>query len=491
MATSDLVSDATSPDGNAYEFSVSELSFALKRTVEDAYGRVRVRGEISGLKKAASGHMYLSLKDADAVLDGVIWRSAAGRLKFKPEDGLEVICTGKVTTYPGRSKYQIVIDRLEPAGAGALMALLEERKKKLAAEGLFASERKKPLPYLPEVIGVVTSPTGAVIKDILHRLSDRFPRRVLIWPVLVQGDGAAEQISRAIKGFNDLDPDGPTPRPDLLIVARGGGSIEDLWSFNEEDVVRAAFDSSIPLISAVGHETDTTLIDFVSDRRAPTPTAAAEIAVPVRAELAATVMDLAQRQLRAQTRLFEGSEQKLTSLSRALPKLTELLAMPSQKFDSLADRLRLSLNENVGKHRLRFSGSASRLRPGLVQNTVQRGGERTSELSKRLNSAILLNQNQRRDRLENIWKLVRSLSYEDVLARGFAVVRRSEGSLVQSGQMLATGDQVEIEFGRDDRVSAIVDGGASAQPQKTMAKKITAKKKKVKEAKATDQGKLL
>ncbi len=471
MATSDVVSERAAPAGNAYEFSVSELSVALKRTVEDAFGRVRVRGEISGLKRAASGHVYLSLKDADAVLDGVIWRSSAGRLKFKPEDGLEVVCTGKVTTYPGRSKYQIVIDQLEPAGAGALMALLEERKKKLAAEGLFDLDHKKELPYLPEVIGVVTSPTGAVIRDILHRLEDRFPRHVLLWPVLVQGDGAADQIAQAIKGFDALAPGGKTPKPDLLIVARGGGSIEDLWSFNEEIVVRAAFECSIPLISAVGHETDTTLIDFVSDRRAPTPTAAAEMAVPVRAELNATVLDLAQRHLRAQQRIFDDGRQKLRSLARALPKLTDLLAMPSQKFDSIADRLRLSLTENVSKHRLRLSGISARLRPGLVSDTVTRGLDRSQELSKRLQTAIALRQKERRDRLENVWKLIRSLSYEDVLARGFAVVRKTDGTLVNTAQALATGDQVEIEFGREDRVSAKIEGGApSAKKQKPTRK---------------------
>ncbi len=480
MATSDAARPAEQPDGNAYEFSVSELSHALKRTVEDAFGRVRVRGEISGLKRAASGHVYLSLKDEDAVLDGVIWRSSAGRLKFKPEDGLEVVCTGKITTYPGRSKYQIVIDRLEPAGAGALMALLEERKKKFAAEGLFDADHKKDLPYLPEVIGVVTSPTGAVIKDILHRLEDRFPRHVLMWPVLVQGDSAAEQITQAINGFNSLTSDGAIPRPDLLIVARGGGSIEDLWSFNEENVVRAAFDSTIPLISAVGHETDTTLIDFVSDCRAPTPTAAAEMAVPVRAELIATLLDLAQRQLRAQNRLFDHAQQRLTGLARALPKLTDLLALPSQKFDSIAERLRLSLSENVNKHRLKLTGTSARLRRGLVSETVRRGQDRLGDLEKRLQTAMTQRQKERRDRLENVWKLVRSLSYEDVLARGFAVVRTADGSVVRAGDSLASGDKVEIEFGRDDKVSAVVDG--TAAPPK--------KKKPVRKSKLADQGNL-
>ncbi|MGI9506109.1 MAG: exodeoxyribonuclease VII large subunit, partial [Geminicoccaceae bacterium] len=280
---------------NVAEFTVSELSGALKRTIEDAYGYVRVRGEISGFKRAASGHLYFALKDERALIDSVCWRGTAGKLGFQPEDGLEVIASGRITTYAGRSKYQIVVDRLEPAGAGALMALLEERKKKLAAEGLFDVDRKRGLPFLPDVIGVVTSPTGAVIKDILHRLSERFPRHVLLWPVAVQGEKAKDEVTAAIEGFNRLPAGGTIPRPDVLIVARGGGSLEDLWTFNEENVVRAAAASTIPLISAVGHETDTTLIDLAADHRTPTPTAAAELAVPVRAELAARNADLGAR----------------------------------------------------------------------------------------------------------------------------------------------------------------------------------------------------
>src|SRR5690606_5533787 len=280
------------PGHNAGELTVSELSQAIKRTLEDRFERVRVRGEISGFKRAASGHLYLCLKDADAALDAVCWKGTAARLGIRPEDGMEVIATGRVTTFPGRSKYQLVIDSLELAGEGALLKLLEDRRRKLAEEGLFDESRKRPLPYLPEVIGVVTSPSGAVIRDILHRLADRFPRRVLVWPVLVQGQGAAAPVAAAIRGFNALEPGGRAAPPDLLIVARGGGSIEDLWAFNEEIVVRAAAESGIPLISAVGHETDTTLIDFAADRRAPTPTAAAEMAVPVRAELALHLKDL-------------------------------------------------------------------------------------------------------------------------------------------------------------------------------------------------------
>src|SRR3989440_4076272 len=325
---------------NAPEFTVSELSSALRRTVEDAYGHVRVRGEISGFRGPhSSGHCYFALKDDSAKIEAVIWKTAHARMRFKPQEGLEVIATGRLTTYPGSSKYQIVIEALEPAGVGALMALMEERKRKLAAEGLFDEARKQLLPWLPAVIGVITSPTGAVIRDILHRLQDRFPRRVLVWPVRVQGEGSAEQIAAAIRGFNALPEGGRIPRPDLLIVARGGGSLEDLWSFNEEIVVRAAADSMIPLISAVGHETDITLIDFAADKRAPTPTAAAEMAVPVRAELFVEVERLAPRQFGGWRRGFDARRTELRAAARALPTRENLLAAPWQKLDGLADRL--------------------------------------------------------------------------------------------------------------------------------------------------------
>src|ERR1700675_4169485 len=319
---------------NAPEFTVSELSSALKRTVEEAYGHVRVRGEITGFRGAhASGHCYFALKDDGAKIEAVIWKFAHARMRFKPQEGLEVIATGKLTTYPGSSKYQIVIEALEPAGIGALMALMEERKRKLSAEGLFDEARKQLLPWLPEVIGVVTSPTGAVICDILHRLEDRFPRRVLVWPVRVQGEGSAEQIAAAIRGFNALPEGGKIPRPDLLIVARGGGSLEDLWSFNEEIVVRAAAESMIPLISAVGHETDITLIDFAADKRAPTPTAAAEMAVPVRAELLGSLAALGARQIQSWQRGMDMRRTELLSATRALPAADELLAMARQRLD--------------------------------------------------------------------------------------------------------------------------------------------------------------
>src|SRR5947199_2069783 len=306
---------------NLPEYTVSELSQALKRSVEENFSYVRVRGEISGYKRHSSGHCYFALKDAEAVLDAVCWRQTAIRLPIRPEDGMEVVCTGRLTTYPGRSKYQLVVDSIALAGIGALLRLLEERRQRLAAEGLFAAERKKKLPFLPQVIGIVTSPTGAVIRDILHRLADRFPRRVLLWPVAVQGDGAAAQIAAAIDGFNRIAAGASVPRPDLLIVARGGGSLEDLMAFNEEIVVRAAAASAIPLISAVGHETDTTLIDFVSDRRAPTPTAAAEMAIPARADLLADVAQKAARLAGALAGATRERRLRLIRAERGLPDL--------------------------------------------------------------------------------------------------------------------------------------------------------------------------
>src|SRR6266436_1541346 len=347
---------------NAPEFTVSELSSALRRTVEDAYGHVRVRGEISGFRGPhSSGHCYFALKDDSAKIEAVIWKTAHARMRFKPQEGLEVIATGRLTTYPGSSKYQIVIEALEPAGIGALMALMEERKRKLSAEGLFDEARKQLLPWLPEVIGVVTSPTGAVIRDILHRLEDRFPRRVLVWPVRVQGEGSAEQIAAAIRGFNALPEGGRIPRPELLIVARGGGSLEDLWSFNEEIVVRAAADSMIPLISAVGHETDVTLIDFAADKRAPTPTAAAEMAVPVRTELFVEVTAMARRAMLCWQRAQEARRSELRAAARALPAANELLAIPRQRLDAAASALPRCLKANTHAHFRRFAATGARL----------------------------------------------------------------------------------------------------------------------------------
>src|SRR5215468_10091673 len=375
----DTVPRMNEPRLNIPEWTVSELSAALKRTVEDTYSHVRVRGEISGYRGPhSSGHAYFALKDEAARIDAVIWKTAFGRMRIRPEEGLEVIATGRLTTFPGRSSYQIVIESLEPAGLGALMALLEQRKRKLAAEGLFDESRKQRLPYLPSTIGVVTSPTGAVIRDILHRLAERFPRHVIVWPVRVQGDGAAEEIAAAIRGFNALPRDGPVPRPDLLIVARGGGSIEDLWSFNEEIVVRAAADSIIPLISAVGHETDVTLIDFASDKRAPTPTAAAEMAVPVRSDLIARVDNCARRALACWTRGQEHRRTELRAAARALPSAKTLLAIPRQRLDDCADRLPRALRANAQVHHTAYSRIAGRLIPQTPMNRIKRDQERVA-----------------------------------------------------------------------------------------------------------------
>src|SRR6201992_469109 len=370
---------------NAPEFTVSELSSALKRTVEDAYGHVRVRGEISGFRGPhASGHCYFALKDESAKIEAVIWKGVHNRMRFKPQEGLEVIATGKLTTYPGSSKYQIVIEAIEPAGVGALMALMEERKKKLAAEGLFDEARKQLLPWLPEVIGVVTSPTGAVIRDILHRLEDRFPRRVLVWPVRVQGEGSAEQVAAAIRGFNALPEGGKIPRPDLLIVARGGGSLEDLWSFNEEIVVRAAADSMIPLISAVGHETDITLIDFAADKRAPTPTAAAEMAVPVRSELVVEVASLARRSMLCWQRGQEMRRNELRAAARALPSLSELLGIPRQRLDGAVSALPRALKANTHAHFRHFAGVSGRLTMRVLRAQLAHARQRLTTSGERI-----------------------------------------------------------------------------------------------------------
>src|SRR5471030_2192435 len=373
---------------NVPEFSVSELSFALKRELEGAFPRVRVRGEISQPSFSRSGHAYFRLKDENAVLDGVCWKGTLPRLGIKIEEGMEVIATGKITTYAGSSRYQIIIDRMELAGEGALLKLLEDRRKKLAAEGLFDLDKKRELPFLPEVIGVVTSPSGAVIRDILHRLADRFPRRVLVWPVAVQGEKAAGEVAAAIAGFNRLPEKGPAPRPDVLIVARGGGSLEDLWAFNEEIVVRAAAASAIPLISAVGHETDTTLIDFASDRRAPTPTAAAEMAVPVRADLLAEVMSKARRALACWQRAQDHRRTELRAASRALPNAEELLSIPRQRLDACAERLPRALRANAQIHQTQFSRIAGRLAPQLLRTNVERRRVRLDACTHRLGTAL-------------------------------------------------------------------------------------------------------
>lgn len=461
---------------NAHEFSVSEISFALKRTVEETFGHVRVRGEITGYRGPhSSGHCYFGLKDDKARIDAVVWRGAFQKLRFKPEEGMEVIATGKLTTYPGSSKYQIVIEHLEPAGVGALMALLEERRKKLGAEGLFAPERKRPLPFLPEVIGVVTSPTGAVIRDILHRLQDRFPRRVIVWPVRVQGETSAAEVAAAIEGFNAMKKGGALPRPDVLIVARGGGSIEDLWSFNEEIVVRAAAASEIPLISAVGHETDTTLIDFAADRRAPTPTAAAEMAVPVRGDLIADVRDKGTRLMRGQTRLVEDCRTRLTGLARGLPKLADLVALPRQRFDNAADKLGRALIRATEVKGAAFHRIEGRLSDRPIRQKIATERKALPQLLERLSRAETRHLGDLARRLDGTGKLLESYSYHGVLKRGYAVVRDAEGKPVRMAAGQNAGDALDIEFA-DGHLGAVVAPGGAPKPQaKKAAKKVEGK----------------
>jgi exodeoxyribonuclease VII large subunit len=455
---------------NTQEYTVSELSSALKRTVEDTYGHVRVRGEISGFRGPhSSGHCYFALKDDSAKIEAVIWKGVHGRMRFKPQEGLEVIATGKLTTYPGSSKYQIVIEAIEPAGVGALMALMEERKRKLAAEGLFDEARKQLLPWLPEVIGVVTSPTGAVIRDILHRLEDRFPRRVLVWPVRVQGEGSAEQVAAAIRGFNALEDGGAIPRPDLLIVARGGGSLEDLWSFNEEIVVRAAAESMIPLISAVGHETDVTLIDFAADRRAPTPTAAAEMAVPVRAELFVEVTSLARRAMLCWQRGQEHRRSELRAAARALPRADALLDIPRQRLDRASAQLPRALRANAHVYDRRLSAVAGRLSVTTLRTQIARGRERVERLALGARRCAALHLEQRDTRLRYVAQLLNALSYKGVLARGFALVRDDRDQPLHAAEGVTPGQRLSIEF-TDGRINAVADGEATAKPKPQPAK---------------------
>jgi exodeoxyribonuclease VII large subunit len=427
---------------NLSEYSVTEISHALKRTLEDRFGHVRVRGEISGYRGPhASGHCYFAIKDEGAKLDAIIWKGSFARLRARMQDGLEVVATGKISSYPQKSGYQIIVENIEPAGVGALMALLEERKRKLAAEGLFDAARKKPLPFLPRVIGVVTSPTGAVIRDILHRLNDRFPRHVMVWPVRVQGEGSAAEVAAAIQGFNRMER-----RPDLIIVARGGGSLEDLWGFNEEIVVRAAAASEIPLISAVGHKTDTTLIDFAADWRAPTPTAAAERAVPVRSELLAQLATLAARHQRGLSRLMQERATRVTSAARALPRPDEILALARQRFDSAAGRLGQGLRANTQLHRAHFERVAGRLSLKATQQQVQRDRETLERHATAVGRAMRLLADRRHEALTTQAKLLASLSYKSVLGRGFALVRDDKGRPVHAKAAVKPAALLEIEF---------------------------------------------
>ncbi|MEO1291317.1 MAG: exodeoxyribonuclease VII large subunit [Pseudomonadota bacterium] len=496
---SDLLIEEDGPGDNQPEATVSELSNRIKRMVEDAFGHVRVRGEIGRVSRPRSGHIYLDLKDEKAVISGVIWKGVAQGLRIQPEEGMEVVAEGRVTTFPGQSKYQIVIERLAPAGVGALMAMLEERKKKLAGEGLFAAERKRALPYLPEVIGVVTSPSGAVIRDILHRLADRFPRRVLVWPVAVQGEKCAGEVARAIAGFNALGREGSAlPRPDVLIVARGGGSLEDLWGFNEEIVARAAATSEIPLVSAVGHETDTTLIDYVADRRAPTPTAAAEMAVPVRAELVATLAGLEERRTRGLLRLLDERRSRVRDLGRALPRPEDLVALPRQRFDTVAERLPRALLAFAKGQEVRLERIGGRLVPSLLTRRREQAGERLSlfgsrlapslarasglarerydrgRFAARMERAVAVGQEQKTERIEKLGRLLESFSYKATLERGYAAVRGPDG-IVSGMDAAAAADVLEIEF-RDGRLSVVSADAAEPEPEPEPPRKRSKKK---------------
>jgi exodeoxyribonuclease VII large subunit len=445
-----LASEA--PGDNAPAQSVSELSMALKRTVEDRFGHVRVRGEISGFKRHASGHCYFTLKDDKACIDAVIWKGCAQMLRFRPEDGIEVVATGRLTTYPGRSKYQIVVDRLELAGQGALMALLDKRRRALAAEGLFDAERKKKLPFLPRTIGVVTSPTGAVIRDILHRLADRCPTRVIVWPVAVQGEGAAAQVAAAVRGFDAM-----ADKPDLIIVARGGGSIEDLWSFNEEEVVRAVAACSIPIISAVGHETDTSLCDFAADVRAPTPTAAAEMAVPVRSELLAHLRETGLRIARCATRARERASEQLENSVRRFPAKEALLAPQQQRLDEMGERLPRALGSRLSHARADLGHAAGALRPPLLGAALRRGRERLAAV--RLEPRLVLRRvEDGRRSLDALWRIAAQAHPDKPLERGYARVEDREGRTLISAAAARAAGRLRLVFA-DGRLDAATGDG--------------------------------
>jgi exodeoxyribonuclease VII large subunit len=454
---------------NAAAFTVTELSAALKRTVEDSFGYVRVRGEISQPKVATSGHCYLRLKDENACIDGIIWRGTMSRISLRPEEGMEVIATGRLTTYPGRSSYQIIIDAVELAGQGALLKLLEDRKKKLAAEGLFDETRKKPLPYLPNVIGVVTSPTGAVIRDILHRLADRFPRHVLVWPVKVQGEGAAAEVAAAIQGFNALTPGGTVPRPDVIIVARGGGSLEDLWAFNEEIVVRAAAASAVPLIAAVGHETDWTLIDLAADRRAPTPTAAAEMAVPVRLDLLALVNKGHDRLMQAVARTLEERRVHLEGLVRGIPRLDMIVAQKTQDLDNLDHRLAEAPKRLLAAKMESLAMFTARLNPSRYLADMSRQRTDVTNLADRALRAATRAAQDAATRLENLWARLESVSPTRVLERGYAMVWDASGAPVTSVMGAPAGAGLRLEFA--DGSAGVLVSGAAPKPPRPAPKK--------------------
>ncbi len=450
---SSLVAQQKAGD-NAQELSVSEISSSLKKMVEDRFGYVKIRGEISGFKRAASGHCYFGLKDDKALIDGVMWKGNAARLPFAAEDGLEVVASGKVTTYPGRSKYQIVVDSMALAGEGALMALFEKIKARLDAEGLFDPARRRPLPYLPRTIGIVTSPTGSVIRDMLHRLSDRFPSHVIVWPTIVQGDGSASKIAAAINGFNMIKTGSHVKRPDLLIVARGGGSIEDLWAFNEEEVVRAVAASDIPIISAVGHETDTTLCDYAADLRAPTPTAAAEMAVPVRDDLLYTIAEYGQRADTIIRRMIALGRERVETQSRLMPKLSEITAPHQQRADEYGERLKQALKNHIGKSDVRLAGPSSSLKPQILNRLMN---DKLRQLHTLRLTPALMNRglNNAQERLDAIWRLAESLHPDRPLKQGFARITNHHDKTLTSAKAARAEDAIYLHFS-DDTVEAII-----------------------------------
>ena len=484
---SSLVAQQKAGD-NAQELSVSEISSSLKKMVEDRFGYVKIRGELSGFKRAASGHCYFGLKDDKALIDGVMWKGNAGRLPFAAEDGLEVVASGKVTTYPGRSKYQIVVDSMALAGEGALMALFEKIKARLEAQGLFDPARRRPLPYLPRTIGIVTSPTGSVIRDMLHRLSDRFPVHVIVWPTIVQGDGSAAKIAAAIKGFNAIEASplesGKITRPDLLIVARGGGSIEDLWAFNEEEVVRAVAASDIPIISAIGHETDTTLCDYAADLRAPTPTAAAEMAVPVRDDLLYTVGEYGQRADNIIRRIITLGRERVETQSRLMPKLSEITAPHQQRADEYGERLKQALKNHIGKSDVRLAGPASSLNPQILNRLVNDKMRSLDAL--RLTPAIVkrgLDNGQKR--LDSLWRLAENLHPDRPLSKGFARVTNRSDMTLTSADAARAAQYVSLHFS-DGKVDATIEDGTQILEQNKPAAVAPAKIKKAAKPKTSD-----
>lgn len=441
--------------------TVSELSFALKRALEEQFGHVRLRGEISKVNHHASGHVYLTLKDDRAAIDGVIWKGSVRGLGVRPESGLEVIVTGKITSYPARSSYQIVIETMEAAGAGALLAQLERLKAKLAGEGLFEPGRKKPIPAFPAVVGVITSPTGAVIRDILHRIAERWPCRVIVWPCVVQGDAAASQVAKAVRGFDALKADGPIPRPDVVIVARGGGSVEDLWAFNDEALARAVAAATIPVISAVGHETDTTLIDFVSDRRAPTPTGAAEIATPVLADLQYAVADLDRRLARAGGRILEDRRTRLRAAARGLPARPEdLLALPQQRLDLAGSKLTSGLTRNLAVHERNLITVAGRLTPALLDRAMERRRDRLSAAAARFAPVLPRRLERDETRLAALSRALSGLNPKTPKP-GFARVEAEDGTMIATAAGLTQGQAVRLVFADGSR-GAHIDGGDPA-----------------------------